>query len=55
MLNAGDVVDILPPENGRGSIRVIPKHHTQAQVARIALERSSDNTISDDGSSSLVS
>jgi hypothetical protein len=43
-LNAGDAVDIFVPEDGIGSIRVIPKHHTQSQVARFALERSSGNT-----------
>lgn len=43
-LKAGDVVDIVVPSNARGSVRVIPKHCTQSQVARFALERLSDRT-----------
>ena len=41
-LMAGDAVDIVVPESGKGSIRVIPKHCTQAQVANLARDRRED-------------
>jgi hypothetical protein len=43
-LKAGDVVDVVVPSDGKGSIRLIPKHCTQSQVARYASERRSSNT-----------
>jgi len=42
-LKAGDVVDVVIPPDGKGSIRVIPKNCTQSQVARFALERQGDS------------
>ena len=47
-LKAGDVVDVVVPSNGKGSIRVIPKHCTQSQVARYNLERHRSNTEPDE-------
>lgn len=43
-LKAGDVVDVVVPSDGKRSIRVIPKHCTQSQVARYAAERRGESS-----------
>lgn len=41
---AGGVVDIVALSNGKGSIRVIPKHFTQSHVERLHIERHGDSS-----------
>lgn len=42
---AGDVVDVVVPSKGKGSIRVIPKNCTQSKVARFAASLTDDSIL----------